>query len=226
MQRFYGSSVEPLGDREVGVIASTSQLASDGHIIEPAGIDISGYLRNPIVLWQHQPTEPVGVATAVGVRDGALMARIRFAPEGASPTADQIYSLTRAGIVQGCSIGFDPRESSPLDPKNPRAGQRFTRIELLEISFVSVPSDTGAGVIERSFRGGAAFRSLTDVPASAVQRVDATLPRRRAPTPFSPTIHAWMLVEQRRLDDEARYSPEARRAELERLAKIGRGHRN
>jgi HK97 family phage prohead protease len=201
MQRFYGGSLEPLGPRQLGVVASTDQLGRDGHVIEPSGIDLTAYRRNPIVLWQHMPDSPIGIATAIGVREGALMARLEFAPEGISPIADQICSLTKEGILAGVSIGFDPLEMSPIDPARPRGGQRFTKVELLEISVVAIPADTGAGVVERSAlpRRAALYRSLQAVPASAVERVASRLPSRRE-APFSPSGHVWMLLESHRLD--------------------------
>jgi len=126
------------------VIVSTPQIARDGHILEPGGIDPTAYRQNPIVLWQHTPEAPVGVATAIGVDTGGnLAARIRFAPEGISPIADQVCSLTKAGIIRGVSCGFDPIETMPLDRNNPRGGQHIIRAELLKISFVAIPADSG-----------------------------------------------------------------------------------
>jgi hypothetical protein len=74
MQRFLGS-VQDLGEREVGVIVATDQLARDGHVLEPSGIDLSNYRANPIVLWQHIPEQPVGACTAIAVENGELAAR-------------------------------------------------------------------------------------------------------------------------------------------------------
>ena len=222
MERFYGGSLEPLGDREVGVIAATSDLARDGHVLEVGGLDLTNYRKNPVALWQHQADCPVGVATAVGVRDGALCARIAFAPPGISALVDQICSLVKAGVVKGVSIGFDPKDGTPLDPNRPRGGQRITRSELLEISFVSIPADTGAAVIERAakFSRGetlAIFRTLSPVPRAAIERAAARVPRFRAGPILSHAAHVWLLQEQRRREEEAKYSREARQRELDRL---------
>jgi hypothetical protein len=147
-----------------------------------------------------------------------LAARIEFAPPEVSPVADQICSLTKAGVLCGVSIGFDPLESTPLDRNKPHGGQHITAAELLEISIVSIPADTGARVVERS-AGWRAFRSLRTVPRAAVLRAAAAVPRARgvAAMPFSHAVHTWLLHEQNRREQEARYSQEGRQAVLRRL---------
>ncbi len=141
MQRFLTGGMQDLGPREVGVVASTDQLARDGHILEPRGISLDNYRRNPIVLWTHDITQPVGAATAVAVEGRSLAARIEFAPAGASAVADEICSLVKSGVIKGVSVGFDPIDVEPIDPKmGSRGGLHITTSELLEISFCAIPS--------------------------------------------------------------------------------------
>ena len=144
------AQIKELGENEVEVIISTSALARDGHILEPSGCDLTNYRANPIVLWQHNPDVPVGRAADLAVEGDRIQARILFAPAGVSPKADEVRGLVKTGIVSGVSVGFDVLESEPLDPKKPYGGQRFTKWELLECSFCSVPADPGAAVTART----------------------------------------------------------------------------
>lgn len=220
VQRFYSGSVEPLGDREVGVIAATNQLARDGHVLEPSGINLANYNRNPIVLFNHDPSQPIGTATAVGLSGGSLAARITFAPAGVSTVADQACALVKAGIMNGVSIGFDPTDTEPLDPARPRGGQHILKSELYEISIVAIPADTGASVVARSFDGladrVAFFNSLPPLPRASIERAAALLPRAAGAPILSHAGHVWTLQQIER-EKERRYSYEARQAELRRL---------
>jgi HK97 family phage prohead protease len=217
MQRLYVGSVDELGSREVGVVAATALRGRDGHILEPAGVELTNFRKNPICLFQHMADCPVATAPAIGLSNGELAARVQFAPEGASPLADQVCSLVKAGVVRGISVGFNPIEQIPLDKNRPRGGQWIKRSELLELSFVTIPADFGAGVVARSF-SAAAFRSLPHTPHVYVQRAAARLSAVRRAAIFSPTMQVWMLMEQRRQDHEATYSYAARKAELSRLS--------
>ena len=144
------AEMNALGDDAVEVIISTSALARDGHVLDPSGCDLTNYRANPVVLWQHNPDQPVGRAADLVVEGDRIRARITFAPSGVSAKADEVRGLVKSGIVSGISVGFDVLDSVPLDPKKPRGGQRFTRWELLECSFCSVPVDTGATVTARA----------------------------------------------------------------------------
>lgn len=227
MKRYFGGAIEPLSDLEVLVVMSTGDVARDGHILEPGGADLDTYRQNPIVLWQHDPKMPVGVATAVGINDnGNIAARVAFAPIGVSQTADQVRALVKSGIVKGVSVGFDPIEGQPLDPRKPKGGQRFTRWALLECSFVSIPADTGAGVTAR-WHGTradmlATINRLSPIPAAAVQRAAALLPTRRDGRLISHAGQVWALQQaerQRERERERQYSREQRLQDLKELGR-------
>ena len=186
IRKLVPSHVSLLGEDEIEAVIMTGDIARDGHILVPGGVDLANYLRNPVVLWQHNPDEPVGNAEAIRIEGDQIIARVRFAPLGISEVADRTRGLVKSGVIQAVSVGFEPLDGEPLDPTKPRGGQRFTRWDLLEFSFVSVPADTGAVVTARSVepqepdmsrpskRAGKTISSVTrDVLDTAHDKIDA-----------------------------------------------------
>ena len=231
MKRFFNGGAEALSDTEVLVCASTEQLARDGHVLVQGGLDLTNYRRNPIVLYQHQQDSPVGTATAIGFDGDQLVAKIEFAPIGISQLADQVRALVKSGVLKGVSIGFDPKETEPLDKAKPRGGQRITKSELLEISFVSIPADTGAGVTARWYGSRAdmlaTISRLPAIPTAAVQRAAAGISAGRRGPLLDHANHVYLLTQakqQREADRERYFSREARQAELRRLDEAGKSH--
>ena len=161
IRKLIRAQITALGDDEVEVVMSTSALARDGHVLLPQGCQLENYRANQIVLWSHDPDAPIGNAEDITVSNDQITARIRFAPEGISAKADEIRGLMKAGVIRAVSVGFDPIEGEPIDARKPRAGQRFTSWELLELSAVSVPSDVGATVTNRS-NGDDSMADITD----------------------------------------------------------------
>ena len=140
-----------VGTLEVDVVVCTATAdALDGDVWVIPGIDLERFRAHPIVLWDHDTGQPIGRACNLRASPSALKARVTFPPEGASPKADEIRSLVKAGIITGVSAGIIPIEVEPLDPRNPRGGRRIVRSELLEFSIVAVPADAAAGVTARS----------------------------------------------------------------------------
>ena len=129
---------------------STDAVARDGNVWLPAGCDLTDYRKNPIVLWQHQPDEPIGTASNLRIVGGALVGRIKFAPAGVSAKADTARGLMKAGVLCGISAGIEAIDVVPIDATRPRGGQKIIKWSLLEISAVSIPADTGAGVTARA----------------------------------------------------------------------------
>jgi phage head maturation protease len=93
------------------------------------GLDLEPYLQKPVVLWGHDPEQPIARAISAELIDGQLMAQIQFAPEGISCKADEIYGLVKAGILNTVSIGFDPIDAQPIDPANPKGPLKYITAE-------------------------------------------------------------------------------------------------
>jgi HK97 family phage prohead protease len=242
MERFVLGGTQPLGDNEIGVIAASSELARDGHVLVVKGLSLDNYKKNPIVLWSHNVEEPIGACTAVGIVGDDLAARIELSE--ASAKAQEIRAFAKGGIVKGVSIGFDVIDAEPL--RDNRGGMRITASELMEISIVSIGADVNASIVARGHKARpgavAALRGLPSLSAAAVRRALSQVGRGppQGAKPFallspmeqmaayqrqrsSHVLAVWGLQQgERELERDS--SREQRQADLLRLAPGGRGH--
>lgn len=149
------TSTDGLADkRQVLVNCSADGVDRQGDIVVQAGIDTSSFMKTGgTVLWQHDPDQPIAKAIDIGLDGGQLRSLVQFPKEGASAKADEIYNLIREGVVNATSIGFAPVKWEPIDPKEPWSGRKYTQIDLMEFSFVSVPAMPDATIIARSASG-------------------------------------------------------------------------
>jgi hypothetical protein len=112
---------------------------------------LENYLKNPVVLADHDPSKVV----APQVKDDCLQGVLTFAPKGVSAKADEYCGLYKAEVMKTVSVGFRPvRWTSNADGE----GYTYQAWELMELSCVAVPMDPGAIMIARSHR-----RSLTAI---------------------------------------------------------------
>ena len=99
-----------------------------------------GVHRIPM-LFQHDPSEPVGVWLELREDHRGLFARGRLIPEVAR--GRELLSLLRAGAIDGLSIGFRTVKGS-IDPRT--RIRRLAAVDLWEISIVTFPLLAGARV--------------------------------------------------------------------------------
>ena len=139
-----------LGDMEIEMIGSTESLDRDGESIALDAWDIKQFKKNPIILPQHNYSRPaIGKAKDVRIKDGALVFKIEFPEDGVNPEADTYRKLYKAGFMNASSVGFIPKSWEDGDGKK-TPFRKFTKVELLELSLVSVPSNPTALMTAKS----------------------------------------------------------------------------
>jgi uncharacterized protein len=98
-------------------------------------------IRRIPMLFQHDPSEPVGIWLDLHEDSHGLYARGRLIPDVAR--GRELLSLLRAGAVDGLSIGFRTVKTR-IDPKT--RIRRLLAVDLWEISIVTFPLLAGARV--------------------------------------------------------------------------------
>ncbi|MEG8220124.1 phage major capsid protein [Sphingomonas sp. HH69] len=94
----------------------------------------------PLLLWQHDPSEPIGVWLAL--REDATGLHVTGKLILETRRGQEAYALLKAGALNGLSIGFRTRASE----RRNGGGRVLQDLELIEISLVSIPAATRARV--------------------------------------------------------------------------------
>jgi HK97 family phage prohead protease len=136
------------------VVGSTSIIDRMGDVIDQAGWNVKNFLKNPVILWGHNVHEerpPIGKALKVwkgGSSKKSLMFQVKFDLQDSF--AAEIFRKVKDGFINTVSVGFLPTEWEELSPKDgPIGGRKYTKQELLELSFVPVPANPEAIVALR-----------------------------------------------------------------------------
>ncbi len=107
---FADSEVKVLSDNEIELVGSTETVDRDGDIVVPSGIDLKNFKRNPVILAGHNYRDPAIGKGAATKREGKLVFKVTFPPEGDNPMADIYRKLYKGGFMRAGSIGFIPTE--------------------------------------------------------------------------------------------------------------------
>ena len=115
--------------------ASTIDMDRTGDVV-PASVwekGIQNYLKNPVVLAQHDHDDPIGRMTDYRVDGKGLWVKARI-----SSAAEECYGLIKDKVLTAFSIGF-----RIIDAEYNSAAEVFVikELELIEISVVSIPAN-------------------------------------------------------------------------------------
>ena len=93
----------------------------------------------PLMLWQHNPDEPIGVWTELQEDKKGLWGRGQLLL--GVRRADEAHIMLKAGAIQGLSIGYREIKTEPDG-----AARRLVELDLIEASIVSFPANRRARV--------------------------------------------------------------------------------
>lgn len=142
-KKVFISDIKSIDEKEMTLTAAISSNTIDrmGEVLDPKGVDLKNYQKNPVVLWAHDYSQPpIGKAMWVR-RDGeTIISKVKFAD---TVFAREIFGLYKDGYMKSFSVGFIPKDGVAGDgTKGPR--YTFTKWELLEYSAVPVPANPDA----------------------------------------------------------------------------------
>lgn len=96
----------------------------------------------PALLWQHRPSEPIGIWESMAEDESGLAVKGRLLVDDVRQ-AREAHALLKAGAISGMSIGYYARDYS-VDEKT--WIRTLKEIELVEASLVTFPANDEARV--------------------------------------------------------------------------------
>jgi len=96
--------------------------------------------RMPALLWQHDPSAPIGVYDEMREDDHGLYVKGRLSD---TQLGREAYTLLKDGALSGLSIGFNTRKSK-ID--NETGIRTLTDVQLWETSLVTFPANEAARI--------------------------------------------------------------------------------
>lgn len=156
------------------IVISDESINSYGFWVVTNGIELETFLRNPVMLWNHNRDGhgtvdaqlPIGCWKALRIENGVLTGEPVF--DENDPFAMKVKQKLEAGILNACSMGFVPLEWSDA-PEMLKEGQKVatvTRCRLMEISICDIPSNANATVV--LYDENSKTINLSDLPNMAI----------------------------------------------------------
>jgi HK97 family phage prohead protease len=131
--------------------------------------------RRVKMLWQHNPTEPIGIWDEVREDDQGLFVKGRLLKEVAR--AREAAALIEAGAIDGLSIGYRTVRAA----KDGQGRRLLSEVELWEVSLVTFPmlpeARVSAAAEAVEAKAGEDLRDLARVFEDARARMAARKPR-------------------------------------------------
>jgi hypothetical protein len=171
------------------IVISDESINSYGFWVMTDGIDLSAFLKNPVMLWNHNrgglgvtsDQLPIGIWKDLRIENGVLTGEPVF--DENDEFAVKIKQKYESGILNACSIGFEPLEWSDA-PEMLKKGQKVatvTRCLLLEISICDIPSNANATVV--LYDDDNKVINLSDLPNKAIgPKINNNMPKEIALT--------------------------------------------
>lgn len=112
-------------------------------IVMPGAFRESIEKQFPVILWQHNPHEPIGVPLELRENEQGLFLKAKL-PKNDSFVSGRVAPQLRIGSIKAMSIGFRVLDEE-FDEDNPRI-RRIKKVHLAEISLVTFPANPQAAI--------------------------------------------------------------------------------
>lgn len=133
--------------RQFSAIITDDSVDRDREVLLPSGMNKKDFVKNGIILFNHDPNQPVGTTLALR-RSGNAWKATGMIAEGVQ-LAEDVWKLIKQGVLKGVSVGFQVEERrAPTAEDKKKFGKTVESViskwKLLEFSIVSIGSNQNA----------------------------------------------------------------------------------
>ena len=143
------------GPLKIRGMASTNATDRAGDVIRANAWTKGGmqnYLKNPIILFNHNYNTPIGKATALKATENGLELEAEISE------SSSVYGLVKDGVLGAFSVGFQIKDADYIEETG---GLDIKDAELFEVSVVSVPCNQDATFsLAKSFNSEQEYRDF------------------------------------------------------------------
>ena len=162
--------------RTIDAVASTADIDRDNEKLLPSAFaeTIGSFKANPVILATHQHRLDSGSSPVIGsalpgsikITENELSFTMQFAT---TALGEEYWTLYRDGHMKAFSVGFIPLEWS--DEKDEKLGyiRTLTKVELLEISAVPVPSNRRALARAKGFFDDGEMKAIVETAKATIE---------------------------------------------------------
>ena len=120
--------------------ASTPEIDRYNDIVDPNAFknSIDQYMKNPIILLQHNSDKPLGTTVKYTISESGLEINAEIVNN-----IENTFDLIRNGVLKGFSIGYIPTKWEYV-LQDWLEIRKITELDLVEISVVSIPANANS----------------------------------------------------------------------------------
>lgn len=132
--------------RKITFVGTKESPDRTGDIVRTAGWEFDNFQKNPVFLWNHDPSiPPIGKILKIERMDKEVLFEVEFASASVNEFADTVFKLFSNGFLSAVSVGFIPKDMEPIfSDDGMLVGVDIIRQELLELSAVAIPAHQDA----------------------------------------------------------------------------------
>ena len=181
-----------------GMASTFGNIDLTDDIVAPGAFQESISKELPVILWQHDSREPIGVPIEVKETADGLFIRVKL-PKEDTFVSGRVAPQLRVGSIKSMSIGFRTIKS---EMDNDSGIRTLVKVDLKEVSLVTFPANPEARVT--------GFKSVEDVKEIKTRRdFEKALRESGAFSKEAACLLAKNFMDQGEPDDEEKAAEEA-----------------